>query len=149
MVRGGGSDDPTHPLYRTRLAFVALALGTIVVGLALRSRGGLLPRGIGDPVGDALWAMMIFWWTGALVPAGGAVARAVVALLVCWAVEFSQLVHAALLDAWRETTMGHLILGSDFDARDLVAYAVGVLIACGLEMVVRRRAPRRTTREVA
>ena len=51
-------------------------------------------------------------------------------------VEFSQLLQTPALNAFRGTTLGHLVLGSDFDARDLAAYAGGVFISA---MVVHRR----------
>jgi hypothetical protein len=41
------------------------------------------------------------------------------------------------LDAVRATRLGHLVLGSDFDGRDLLAYAIGVLGAVGLERLLR------------
>jgi hypothetical protein len=50
-------------------------------------------------------------------------------LAICFAVELSQLYHAPALDALRETTAGHLVLGSGFDPRDLIAYAAGVCAA--------------------
>jgi hypothetical protein len=58
------------------------------------------------------------------------------ALAVCFVVELSQLYHAPALDALRQTTVGHLVLGSDFDPRDLAAYAAGVLAAAMLERSV-------------
>jgi hypothetical protein len=60
-----------------------------------------------------------------------------VALTICWIVEFSQLVHAPWLDGWRATTLGHLVLGSGFDPRDLVAYGLGVLVGVRLEPMIR------------
>lgn len=121
-----------------RLRFSALALITIAAGLVLHWRGSLLPAALRDVLGDALWAMMIACWIGALVPATRPTARAGLALAVCWAVEFSQLYHAPTLDAWRGTTLGQLVLGADFDARDLAAYAVGVFATAILELIVPR-----------
>ena len=121
-----------------RLRFVALAIGTIVAGLTVHWGGRSLPFIVRDVLGDALWAMMIVWWLGALAPAAKAALRALVAIGVCWAVELSQLYHAPLLDAWRGTPIGQLILGSGFDTRDLAAYAVGVVIAFVLELAFRR-----------
>jgi hypothetical protein len=67
--------------------------------------------------------------------------RAAVALACCFAVEFSQLVHLPALDALRQTTAGHLALGSGFDRRDFAAYAAGVLAAVLLERATARRRP--------
>ena len=125
-------------LRRTRAGFVALALGTIVVGLVVHWRGTMLPARQRDLIGDALWAMMIYWSIGALGPSARLDTRAVLAVVICWGVEFSQLYHAPTLDAWRGTTAGQLVLGSGFDLRDLGAYALGVLAAWLLELNVRR-----------
>ncbi len=123
---------------RIRVAFVVAAVGTIAVGLVVHSGAIVLAPGPRDVLGDALWAMMIAWWIGALAPDMRLERRAGLALVVCWAVEFSQLYSAPVLDAVRRTTTGQLVLGSGFDPRDLVAYAVGVLIALVLEAAMRR-----------
>jgi uncharacterized protein DUF2809 len=124
-------------MLRTRLVFVGTALATIVVGLVVHWWGGALPKALRDFLGDALWAMMIYWWIGAGVPNGRLDRRALVALAVCWVVEVSQLFHTPMLDGWRQTTVGQLVLGSGFDPRDLGAYALGVLAAWSLELKAR------------
>lgn len=125
-------------LLRPRLTFVALALSTIAVGLAVHRRGTLLSPTVRDVLGDALWATMIGCWIGAFLPRTRIGPRAAIALAVCWAVEFGQLYHAPALDGWRRTTLGALVLGSGFDARDLGAYALGVLATVVLELALRR-----------
>lgn len=84
-------------------------------------------------LGDALWALMMYWLVSAGLPASHRLTRGGIALAICWAVEFSQRYHAPWLDAWRATTIGHLVLGSGFDPRDLGAYAVGILTGLRLE----------------
>lgn len=123
---------------RTRMSFVALAMGTIVVGLAVHLYGEALPPAARDVLGDALWAMMIAWWLGAVAPRARLSRRAIATLAICFAVELSQLYHAPAIDALRETTLGHLVLGSGFDPRDLVSYTAGVLAAALLEFAVMR-----------
>jgi len=118
-----------------RLTFVALAIGTIALGLGVHFTDGVLPPAVRDILGDALWAAMIAWWMAAVAPAVRLSLRSAVALAFCAAVEFSQLYHAPALDALRETTIGQLTLGSGFDSRDLVAYAAGVVAAALLERV--------------
>jgi hypothetical protein len=95
-----------------------------------------------DVLGDALWAAMIAWWAGALAPRARLVVRSLTAYGVCAAVEASQLYHAPTLDALRATRLGHLVLGSGFDPRDLAAYAFGVVGAALLEFVVAARSRR-------
>lgn len=109
-----------------RARSAGLAVATIVVGLAVHS---LAPAGDArDIAGDALWAMMMFWWVTALWPAARSGARALAALAISWAVEFSQLSHAAWLEQARATRLGPLVLGTGFDPRDLVSYAVGIAV---------------------
>lgn len=119
-----------------RAGFVALAVGTIGVGLLVHGRGVTLGPVARDVVGDALWAGMIMWWVGAVAPDARLVVRSAAAYLVCAGVEVSQLAHAPALDAARATPLGGLVLGSGFDARDLGAYALGVLGAALLEAAV-------------
>lgn len=129
----------------TRARYFVLAICTIALGLALRAGGGVFGASVRDMLGDALWAAMIVWWTGVGAPAARLTARSTTALAICFGVELSQLYHTPWLDALRSTAGGHLVLGSGFDPRDLVAYGVGVLAAVLLERTVARRAARTTT----
>ena len=126
-------------LLGARAKFVALAVGTIAIGLAVHLGGGSLGPTVRDVLGDALWAMMIAWWVGALAPHRSPVARAGAALAICVVVETSQLVNTPALDTLRNLPGGHLILGSGFDPRDFGAYALGVVAAAMLELGARRR----------
>jgi hypothetical protein len=121
---------------RPRLLFIVLAVATIGVGLAVHRWGDFLPDTARDVLGDALWAMMIAWWIAALWPRVRLLTRGSVALAVCWIVEFSQMYHTPALDRVRATTLGHLVLGVDFDPRDLAAYAAGVVAAVCLERLI-------------
>ena len=122
-----------------RIIFIALALATIALGLAVHERGDALSPVVRDVLGDALWAAMVAWGIAAIAPAMRLPWRAAIALALCFVVEFSQLVHAPALDALRRTTAGQLVLGSGFLSRDLAAYAAGVLAAMLLEWAIRRR----------
>ncbi len=116
-----------------RIRYLALAVGTIALGLAVHWRGGALSPDVRDILGDALWAAMVVWLIAAVAPAIRLPWRAAAALGVSYAVEFSQLFRFPALDALRRTTAGHLVLGSGFDPRDFASYAVGVLAAVLLE----------------
>ena len=114
---------------RRRRAYLALALGTIVAGLAwhLGVRGA--PPLLHDLLGDALWGMMMVWWMGVAAPRLPLRTRGLAAMAVCVAVELSQAYRTPLLDAIRATVPGHLVLGSGYDPRDFLAYAIGVAAA--------------------
>lgn len=120
-----------------RLVYIGLALGTIALGLIVHFHGDALGRVSRDVIGDALWAATIAWWIGAIVPDRSLGARSVAAIAVCFTVELSQLYHTTALDTLRGSTVGHLILGSGFDPRDLVAYTIGVLAAAVCEWIAR------------
>ena len=104
-------------------------MGPAVVGC----HSTAMARAARDITGDALWAAMMFWWVSALVPSTRLRYRVVAAITIAAAVEFAQLYRTPMLDALRGTTIGHLVLGSDFDARDLAAYACGVIAASLVE----------------
>jgi len=122
-----------------RPSFVALALTTVGVGLAVHYRGAVLGETARDGVGDALWAMMMAWWVGALTPQTATISRAAIALAICFAVELSQLVHTPALDSARQSTIGHLVLGSGFDPGDFVSYTLGVVVAVLIERGLSQR----------
>lgn len=112
-----------------RVRYLALAATTIVIGLVIHWGTATMNPAARDVLGDALWAAMIMWLVSAAVPAVRLIARSAIALAICVVVELSQLLHTPALDALRSTTLGHLVLGSGFDPRDLVAYAGGVCVA--------------------
>jgi Protein of unknown function (DUF2809) len=122
-----------------RRRYLALAVGTIAVGLTVLWRGGALSPVVRDVLGDALWAAMVVWGIAVVAPAIRLPWRAAAALAVCYAVEVSQLLRSPALDALRRTIAGHLVLGSGFDPRDFASYTAGVLAAVLLERAIERR----------
>ena len=134
------SVEDARTVLRDRVRYAALAVATMLVGLVVHLVGGSPKPAWRDVLGDALWAVMMLWLIGVLAPRARPATRAAAALGVCVTVELSQLVHTSTLDALRSTTLGHLVLGSGFDPRDLAAYAAGVLAAALLDrMALRHR----------
>lgn len=122
---------------RVRFAHAAAALLTIGAGLTAHFAGSSLGPSLRDALGDALWAAMMMWLIGAFAPRAHLFARSAVAYAICACVETSQLYHATTLDAARQTTVGHLVLGSGFDPRDFLWYALGIAGAAVLELTAR------------
>ncbi|MDR6195521.1 DUF2809 domain-containing protein [Siphonobacter sp. SORGH_AS_0500] len=106
---------------KARLRYGFLILVTIAIGLISRKLS-FIPLG----VGDALWALMIFWMMIFCFPTAKLVRLMLVSLLICFAVEASQLYQAEWINAIRRTLPGRLILGQGFLWSDLWAYAIGV-----------------------
>ena len=121
----------------SRHRYILLALATIVVGLAVHLGGTAFAPDVRDFAGDSLWAMMMAWWVGALAPSAARITRTSMAYAICVGVELSQLIHTPVLSAIRATALGHLVLGSGFDPRDLLAYLVGVSLAAVAERYIR------------
>ena len=94
---------------RARVVFVALALGTLGLGLLVHARAWEMPEVVRDKLGDGLWATMVVWWVGVLVPRAPVWSRSLAALAFCWTVEVSQLWHAPWLEAARATTLGGVV----------------------------------------
>lgn len=101
----------------------------LVVGAGLASRSfALFPASWGKYPGDALWATMILLAIALFRPAISPLKLAVIALVVSYAVEFSQIYQGAWANSVRSTRIGHLVFGSGFDWVDLGAYAIGVFM---------------------
>jgi len=115
------------------LTYVALAAGTIIIGLLVHLRGSMIGSAARDILGDALWAAMMCWWVSACAPGSRSWVRYGAAYVICAFVELSQAVHTTTLDAIRATTIGQLVLGSGFDPRDFLAYALGIAAAALLD----------------
>ena len=121
-----------------RVVYVGLALVTIAAGMLVHFATGSAGSPLRDALGDALWAVMMFWLLGAAAPRALLAVRAGGAYLICACVETSQLYHSPSLDAVRATRPGHLVLGSGFDSRDFLWYVLGVGGTMILEIVARK-----------
>ena len=126
-------------LRQRSLARAGLALVVIACGLSLRWYG--FPLGLPAFVvkygGSLLWATMAFLLVGVLLPRLSRRRLAAIAVMIAVVVEFSRLVHAPWLDAFRLTTAGALLLGRIFLLWNLVAYAVGIAFGACIDGLVR------------
>jgi hypothetical protein len=121
--------------HRKRALYALLVVVVICAGLASRKYPHFFPAQLGKYPGDALWAMMMFFILGALKPRWSSAAAGALALFACYLVEFSQLLQPHWLVTIRQTTIGHLVLGSHFHAQDLLAYAVGICAGVLVEVL--------------
>jgi hypothetical protein len=127
------TSNKRNDLLRNRL-FLSVALAvTIALGLASRKWPVLFPSLLGKYPGDALWALMVYWIIAWLTPNAPIKKVAVLALLISYADEFSQLYQSPWINAIRTTTLGHLILGSTFSWLDMLAYTIGVALGAAIE----------------
>ena len=118
---------------RRPLLQLAATVLVIALGLASRAYPQFLPAALGKYPGDALWAMMIVFALGAIATRMRTWQLALWSLLICFGVEFSQLLQAPWLVALRAHPLGHLVLGSHFGWVDLIAYTAGVAVAAFID----------------
>ncbi|MDC8759643.1 DUF2809 domain-containing protein [Janthinobacterium fluminis] len=126
-----------YPVPRNPCWQAAGVLLVVAIGLASRALP-LFPAALGKYPGDALWALMIFVALGALWPGARGARLGWAALLICYAVELSQLYQAPWIRQIRSHTLGHLVLGSHFGWIDFIAYTVGVAIGVPLDALAQR-----------
>ncbi|MFK3678659.1 DUF2809 domain-containing protein [Microbacterium sp. NPDC090218] len=124
--------DAAGSATRRRIALGALALVTVAIGLLVhRGVGGT----IGDIAGDALYAALIYLLVAVVAPRWHRLAVGAAAVAFCGGVELLQL--TGLPREWAAAFPPlELVLGSGFDARDLVVYAVAVTVAALLDATV-------------
>ncbi len=84
-------------------------------------------------VGDALWALMVFFGIGLLFARWPTTTVALVALLFSFGIEVSQLYHAPWIETLRHTRLGGLILGFSFVWSDLLCYSAGIAVGVAVD----------------
>ena len=125
--------DATVRTRRRRLLIAAVLV--IAVGLAVH----LLGSGpVADFAGDALYAVMIYLVIAVVFARAASWVVGAAAVVVCTLIELFQL--TGLPGVWAEAFWPvRLVLGAGFDARDLIAYAVGAAAATVCDLILRRR----------
>ena len=108
-----------------RKILISLIGIVVLIPLGLYSRHiSWLPK----ETGDALWAMMVFCFWRIILVKSKLRTVAIVSLAHSFIVEFSQLLRWPWLVSFRDTFVGHMMLGQGFLWTDLVAYVIGIII---------------------
>ena len=116
-----------------RWIYLAVTFAIMVLGLASRKYGDVLPEFIAEYSGDTLWAAMVYWGIRFLSPSISIVKSVVISLLFSYCIEISQLYQADWVNIVRSTTLGALILGHGFLWSDMICYTVGVLLSAAID----------------
>ncbi len=102
-----------------------------IIGIILLIPIGLISRRIGwipTETGDALWAMMVFCLWRIVLQNKKLSLVAITSLVHCYLVEFSQMITWRWLVSFRQTFIGHMMLGQGFLWIDLLAYSIGIIV---------------------
>jgi len=118
-----------------RLIYMIAVVITILLGLASRKFGYLLPLFLAHNAGDALWAMMVYFGLRFLLVRKNPLLVVSLSILFSFGIEFSQLYQAAWINQIRSTVLGALILGKGFLVADLIRYAAGIFIGGCLDKI--------------
>ncbi|MDH5413810.1 MAG: DUF2809 domain-containing protein [Flavobacteriaceae bacterium] len=115
-----------------RLFYIFLVIATVVFGLL--SRADFIPTLIYPYLGDVLYALMVFFLLGLLFPSMYSIKLTLLAIIICFLIELSQLYQADWINALRNTRLGGLLLGYGFLWSDLVSYFIGGLLGFSIEL---------------
>ncbi len=115
---------------------MAVTCMIIMLGLASRRYGDVLPEFIAAYSGDTLWAAMVYFGLRFLFPNLSIPKTLVISLLFSYCIEASQLYQADWANEVRSTKLGALIFGHGFLWTDLICYTVGVLLSAAVDYCV-------------
>ncbi len=114
-----------------RIIYFLLICLIIILGLLSR-KISFIPLFIGD----ALYGIMIFFIMQFIFIDLDLKTLVFISLLICYMVEFSQLLQIEWLKNIRSTTLGRLILGQGFLWSDIVSYTVGITMTSMINKIV-------------
>lgn len=115
-------------LKNNRLSYFIIIVSIIILGILSRKIDG-----VPTFVGDVLYAVMVYFGMRFLFIYKSSKMIIVLALTFCFCIEFLQLYSAEWMLAIRRTTLGHYALGQGFLWSDLGYYALGTVIAFGMD----------------
>lgn len=116
------------------MLLAAAAAAVTVVGLVVASIGS---GPLADPVGDALYAVLVYLVLAICAPGARRGALVLTAFGLCALVELAQLTGApaALVELWGPV---RYLLGTTFNAVDLLAYAAGAAAGAAVHTALAR-----------
>lgn len=115
---------------KNRMVYLLMVFIVMNLGLLSRKFTNYIPDIINLFLGDSFWSLMIYFMVRVLFKNSSIKKVALISIIVCFSIEFSQLYHAEWIDSIRRTTLGGLVLGYGFLWSDLIAYLLGII--CGI-----------------
>ncbi|MDD2797936.1 MAG: DUF2809 domain-containing protein [Bacteroidales bacterium] len=124
----------TVEIQRNRIIYLLWVILAIISGLLSRKFELYLPDFVNTFLGDAIWAMMIYFGFAFILNTRKSTFIATISLIFCYLIEISQLYQANWINVIRHTSLGGLVLGFGFLWSDILAYSMGITLAYGLEV---------------
>lgn len=119
---------------RNRALYVFVIVIVIVLGLL--SRKSFVPSACYPYLGDILYALMVYFIVAFIGKNLRPIRVALIAILICYTVELSQLYQAEWINTIRNYRLGGLILGYGFLWQDLINYLIGTGLGLLVEYLI-------------
>ena len=124
---------------RRRATCLLLLSMTIPLGLGWR----MAPLGLSPFFfkygGSVLWAVALYWLVAACLLRWSSGVLAAVAAAIAAALEFSRLWHTPVIDTFRITLAGRVLLGRYFSLKNIAAYWIAIGVTAMLDEAVLRK----------
>lgn len=120
-------------IMKKRILYLTIIAVTVVTGITVRAKKDWFPDIVNLYLGDILYAFMMYFIVCFISLKFNSRLKFIIALLICYLIEISQLYKSAWINSLRVTTLGKLVLGSGFLWSDLLAYALGVCVAFAID----------------
>ncbi|MDF2531039.1 MAG: hypothetical protein K0Q65_620 [Clostridia bacterium] len=124
---------------RKRVSQAFYIITVILLGLASRRYGTLMPGWLAAYSGDVLWGLMVYLMVGFLQTKQKVLHTALFAFAFSALIEITQLYHAPWIDAIRSNKLGGLLLGYGFLWSDIICYGIGIATGAVLEFLYYRK----------
>jgi hypothetical protein len=121
-------------LKNRRIQYFILIILVIALGITSRKT-----EGVPTFFGDTLYAVMVYFGMRMIFINLNLKKTAILALLICFAIEFFQLYDAKWMLEIRRTPFGHYVLGQGFLWSDLAYYTLGIIIAFWIDFNLMER----------
>ena len=122
---------------RSLMLSLALMAVTVAAGLAFRFAPLGLPPFVVKYGGSTMWALMGYWIVSTILPSWRLMPVVLLTGALATAVEFIKLYHTPLLDAFRLTLPGIVLLGRIFSVWDIVAYWIAISVGALVDWSLR------------
>jgi hypothetical protein len=125
-------------MLRKRIIYFLLFIFLTWLALATRHHPQWFHPIIAEYGGDIIWSGMFLFFLRAFFLKTALWKLALISYGLGVADEASQLYHAPWIESIRRTTTGHLLLGDTFVWSDIICYAIGILLAFIIILILER-----------
>ena len=146
MLTNSGEDTDKSFVHSRRIAMVGLLVSGFALLVSIVLFEGREWSWIRANAGDAVVVWPVYAVVAMVLPRMPPWRVALGVLICAWAVEFSQLYHAPMIDRFRDTFVGRMTIGSTFGVPDLFCYVIGVALAFRFDTSIASRSDRLTRR---